>query len=201
MYSKIKKVCIVTTIISIIIIIGLYLSGRAQRRFVEQIRTAKIIIPSEEMEKLSPQKEFYYTRQKEPALYRLLLYTDSLQCSPCRLKSMVSWYRFIEESWEKGVRMDFYFVFSPKAIEIDSFYQNYRNSRFLFPVFLDKDGAFLRENALVRERSTLRCFIVDSLGRIVFVGNPTRQEQIETRFMDFLQTLCVTEEELYLPPA
>jgi hypothetical protein len=109
---------------------------------------------------------------------RLVIYTDSLSCSSCRLKYMYEYNDILglhEELGEKFVPM---FVFSPRmgqAPEIRSTLQLYR---FDYPILLDEHGLFPRANPQIPTDARLHTFLLDRDGKVVLVGDPVRNPEL-----------------------
>lgn len=161
--------------------------SHAQERKLDQIRSTEIVIPFDEMLRLEPKRTILRDVVSIPEKYRFVVYFDSLHCSSCEMKGLPVWNGTIDKTMEADVNMDFTFIFTPKMEEIESFKPSFITSHLLVPVYLDTAGVMLRDNELLNKHSSLRCFVVDSNNKIVFVGDPSRDEKTEQRYSEFLQ--------------
>jgi len=102
--------------------------------------------------------------------YTVLLYTDSVGCTSCRL-NLALWKRYM---WEMDsiapnhVRFAFYFrPKSRKELEL-----LLCRERLEHVVFVDRDGSLAQRNRFP-EDMVYQCFLLDQNNRVLAIGNPT----------------------------
>lgn len=114
-------------------------------------------------------------RQIPETPYKILLYTDSVGCTSCKL-SLVVWKLFIKEvEASMPDKLSFLFYFHPKSQDELRFI--FKHDRFDYPVFIDKKNEIGKLNKF-SNKIEYQCFLLDKDNRVVLVGNPTLNSQI-----------------------
>ena len=109
--------------------------------------------------------------------YKILLFVDSMGCTSCRL-NLVDWRKLISESDTSFIRKpEYVFIFQPKKNGNQELYTILRSSGFRYPVFIDKDNEFNKNNKFL-SNPEFQCFLLDKDNKIVMVGNPSLIKRI-----------------------
>ncbi len=108
--------------------------------------------------------------------YKLLVFRDSLVCTPCYVKSLDEWKAFL--SAIKPNRLDLIFVLSPKLDEYMSVKSVLRNHQYKWPVYIDRTNNFWNSNPQIPEDEIYHCMLLDKQNQVVIIGNPMKNEKV-----------------------
>lgn len=187
MYFEIKRTCIVFTAIGVLVAGIFIVDARLRQNKLNRIQSSEVVIPMDDLERLEPIRYYKQPPSSGNADYRFVVFFDSPNCSSCALKHMAIWNGIIEKTAEYGVNMEYLFIFSPAAGDVESFPATFRFSHFIHPVYLDAGGALLKSNPFLRRMPLLHAIVLDNAGKIVFVGNPSIDSEAYLRFESFLR--------------
>ena len=102
--------------------------------------------------------------------YKILVYTDSIGCTSCKLH-LYKWNAIIKEvNDEMAGFVNFQFYFHPKNIEEIFFL--FRKDSFKYPCYMDIC------NQLDKLNTFPKTFLLDKYNKVVCIGNPTENPQI-----------------------
>jgi len=102
--------------------------------------------------------------------YTVLLYTDSVGCTSCRL-NLAMWKGYMREMDSIAPsQVGFAFYFQPKSRKELGLLL--RRERLEQVVFVDRDGALAQRNRFPEDMA-LQCFLLDGNNRVLAIGNPT----------------------------
>ncbi len=109
------------------------------------------------------------------APYKILVYTDSMGCTSCKLNLHV-WKVYMEEvAANMPGRVDFLFYFQPKdQRELEYLL---RRERLEHPVFIDDKGELNQINKFPKGME-YQCFLLDRDNKVSSIGNPALNPQI-----------------------
>lgn len=114
------------------------------------------------------------------AEYKILVYTDSVGCTSCKLQ-LFNWKRMIAEVDSlTGGRVPFLFYFHPRDLKELRFYLHRDN--FTYPVCFEEDDYL---NCLNRFPSdmTFQTFLLDRDNKVVSVGNPVHNPKVKELYL------------------
>lgn len=101
--------------------------------------------------------------------YKVLLYTDSLGCTSCKLNLPV-WKQMVEEADSLfSDQLNFLLFFHPK--DVKELQLSLRQNRFEYPVFFDLENKIEELNHFPDEQS-YQCFLLDQNNKVILIGNP-----------------------------
>lgn len=107
--------------------------------------------------------------------YRILLYADSVGSLERKL-NLLAWKRYICEIDSIVPEIvDFLFIIESK--EKEKLKYILKNSKFEYPIFMDLKGELSLLNKFPTDMN-MQCFLLDSINRIISVGNPILNPQI-----------------------
>lgn len=143
---------------------------RKTKKDVEKLLSAEIVVPSEIGQVLFGRDTMLVDTGGSPA--RLVIYTDSLSCSSCRLKYMFEYNDIL--GLHEELRSEFWpiFVFSPRSGLSAEIRNTLLLYRFDYPILLDDKGRFPAANPHIPADSRFHTFLLDRNGKVVLVGNP-----------------------------
>ena len=119
--------------------------------------------------------------EKSYARYKIVVYTDSVGCTSCKLQ-LYKWNTFIEEVSRNG-EVDFYFYFQSKDKRLLSSILSREN--FKLPIYLDKEDEFRNANKISNEMQ-YQCFLLDADDKVVLIGNPVLNSKIWELYKEVL---------------
>lgn len=118
-------------------------------------------------------------RPWEKADLKLVVYTDSFDCSQCTLKKMYHWKDFVK--LEKKHRDKFYIFFIIQAGHNSTYAlsQNFHYTELNHPMYVDSTNVFVKTNPHIPAETMYHVFLLDEKDSVVLVGNPLFNTQIE----------------------
>ena len=120
---------------------------------------------------------------------KLIVYSDSIVCSPCAIEYMYLWEDFFEYAEGHNNRLKYYFIFTPKKNDDYSVRFALKKSKFYYPVILDSKGEFAKLNPHLPKNKVLHTFLLDKDNNVVLVGSPLNNPKIETLFKTTVDNL------------
>ena len=143
---------------------------RKTKKDLEGLLSKEIVVPAGITQVLFGRDTMLIDVAKSPA--RLLIYTDSLSCSSCRLKHMYEYNDILNLYDELGGGFMPIFVFSPRNGQSTEIRNTLLLYRFDYPVLLDEKGAFPAANSQIPADGRFHTFLLDKNGKVVLVGDP-----------------------------
>ena len=116
--------------------------------------------------------------------YRILLYTDSMGCTSCKLR-LLNWKSLMQET--DSIFPDqvaFLFYFHPKDKKELSFLL--RRDKFDHPVFIDEENDIDRMNHFPKQME-YQCFLLDKDNKVLSIGNPTLNPRIWNLYLKIMK--------------
>lgn len=109
--------------------------------------------------------------------YKIVLYTDSIGCTGCKLK-LPDWKKLLTEadSLFPG-EVDFLLFFQPKERDVKELSFLFKRDKFDHPVFIDMGNQINKLNHFP-SRIEFQCFLLDQNNKVVLLGNPALNPQI-----------------------
>lgn len=117
------------------------------------------------------------THSINDSIPKMVIYIDSTECSSCRIGHLSEYESLAVECTRNGPYL-LVIILSP--LEKDYEYtrhllESYNNP---FPVYLDKNHSFRKENAFIPDDNRFHAFFVDANNRPILVGDPTRSKKV-----------------------
>jgi len=111
-------------------------------------------------------------------LARLVVYVDSLSCSPCAVTQMYK-YNEVIDLYEK-TKGAFYplFIFSPSHDGLQETETSLQLYRLNYPILLDDEGMFSAANPHIPADSRFHTFLLDKKGEVILVGDPVKNPDL-----------------------
>lgn len=119
----------------------------------------------------------------EVGKYRIISYVDSVGCMSCKLQ-LPRWKELIRETDSLlGNKLTYHFYFHPKDLKDLKYIL--RRDRFNYPVCIDLQDEFNRLNRFPSDM-TFQTFLLDSLNRVVDIGNPVHNAKVKELYLSLL---------------
>lgn len=119
--------------------------------------------------------------------WRLVVFSDSVACSSCKLREMQSWIPMMERLSCYDGKVKLIFIFQPKDENLDVFDFTMKILPFSFPVYVDTANVLLRNNPSIPIDSKFHTFLLDENNKVLLVGNPLENEKIEDLFWQIVE--------------
>lgn len=111
--------------------------------------------------------------------YRMVVFVDSTECTPCSLSKLRFWNPLIKEARKKKINIDYIFIVAPKPSEMDDINLELSITDLKSSIYLDTAYIFRKENPSIPNDRKYHSFLLDKNGKICFVGSPIDNEKIK----------------------
>ncbi|WP_449188455.1 DUF1573 domain-containing protein [Tannerella forsythia] len=112
--------------------------------------------------------------------YKIIMYVDSVGCTECKLL-LNRWKKFIHEvNLMTDDTVPILFFFYPKDLREISFIL--QQDSIDIPVCIDKENKINQINHFPHQQD-FQCFLLDKQNRVIYIGNPIRNEQIKKMYL------------------
>lgn len=115
---------------------------------------------------------------------RLVIYYDSLDCSSCRISHLEENFPLYEMA-DTG-SFSLLTIFSPRVDELEEVRLQLMLINFQFPIYVDVNGSFSRQNASIPSDLRFHNFLVGPDNHPLFVGNPLANDKLFDLFQEVL---------------
>ena len=161
-----------------VLIVALFTScqERKTKKQVDKLLSETVVVPSEISQVLFGRDTLLMNVVGSPA--RLVIYTDSLSCSSCRLKYMYEYNDILSLHEESDGELMPIFVFSPREGQAAEIRNTLLLYRFDYPILLDDKGLFPAANPHIPSDNRFHTFLLDRNGKVVLVGDPLHNPQL-----------------------
>jgi hypothetical protein len=160
---------------------------RKTKKEVEKLLSSEIVISEEIRQVLFGRDTVMVDTGGSPA--RLVIYTDSLSCSSCRLKYMYEYNDILGLHEEVGNDFMPIFVFSPRVGQSSEIRNTLLLYRFDYPILLDDGGLFPVANPHIPADNRFHTFLIDKNGKVVLVGDPVNNPALWELYKSTITTL------------
>lgn len=112
--------------------------------------------------------------------FKLVIYKDSLSCTPCYIESLPKWFKIINKY--DSEKFSAIFILRPtKENEMDLRLLMEING-FEYPILIDNDNVFRGANSQISSNSLLHTFLLNKSNEVIFIGDPLSNEKINDLF-------------------
>lgn len=111
--------------------------------------------------------------------YRMVVFVDSTECTPCSLSKLRFWNPLIKESRMKKISIDYIFIVAPKQSEMEDINLELGITDLQSSIYLDTAYVFRNQNPSIPNERKYHSFLLDKNDRIVFVGSPVDNDKIK----------------------
>lgn len=134
----------------------------------------KIDIPTLEMETIV--RDSTYLRKKPN--FRLLVYLDSTECTPCYASHHQEWEYILNECRKYEPSIALSIIIDSKNVS-DNIKRKFVESTVKKSIYIDANGAFRKINPVFPESNIMHVILLDKDNKVVLVGNPLNNKKIE----------------------
>ena len=108
---------------------------------------------------------------------------DGSDCQSCEIGKMGTTEK---ENIERIPQLEFAYIVNASKDDYQYVYRKLCNARIEGTVYIDTCEAFYRANPKFPESKLFRSFVIDDGGKVLFVGNPFKNEKMEALFLKIL---------------
>ena len=108
---------------------------------------------------------------------KMLIYYDSISCSPCLMNQMFEWSDVIYHSETIASPFPIYFIFNPSEHEYHTLVKMLKLQSFDYPVFIDTTGSLAKQNPTI-DLYRWHCFLLDKNNKVALVGTPINNREL-----------------------
>lgn len=153
----------------------------AMLRLVNEWKDKSVIIPVRSV--FTVQGKDVVDFNYRDAEYKILVYTDSVGCTSCKLQ-LPKWKRMIAEVDSlTGGRVPFLFYFHPKDPKELRFYL--RKDNFTYPVCFEEDDYINRLNRFPSDM-TFQTLLLNKENKVVAIGSPVLNPKIKDLYLEII---------------
>lgn len=116
---------------------------------------------------------------------RLIVYVDSLSCSPCFISHMLEYMGAVVDLESVGVNT--LFIFEPVREQEESIKSSLRQLAYPVRTVVVSNGAFSSDNPHLPSSSVFHSFLVNENNEVTIVGDPARNPKIKELMLDKLK--------------
>lgn len=120
------------------------------------------------------------TLYKNIDVKKLVVYIDSLSCSTCFLNNMMTYYDINDSLINNGGHL--IVILNPKREKVNEIRERVIMDKYPFYCIIDGNNEFLTNND-IPNNNLLHTFMLDKNGKIIIVGDPTRNSKIKELFI------------------
>lgn len=117
--------------------------------------------------------------------YKYIIFFDSLSCSSCAIKQLPRWLNIVNYAADNPERLSLYFIFESKHEFVDFNRESLLLSDIYYPLFLDTSTFYRKANPEIVDQK-VNYLMVDSLNKIVFIGDVLRNKRLFREFNEIL---------------
>lgn len=116
---------------------------------------------------------------KNKSEYKMIVYVDSSECTPCSMSKLRFWNPIIETARKKKIRVEYIFIVAPKPSEMEDINLELSITDLQSSIYLDTAYVFRKSNPSIPAEKKYHSFLLDKNNKIVFVGSPVENEQLK----------------------
>lgn len=174
-----------TSWLVMILLLVLCSCASSQDEDIAKLKAMRITLPLNNMEYLASFVDKGGNRDSMSLGLSFVVYKDRNNCSPCEVSHLGQWNSIIKKANEQ-IPVRFVFIFAPKEEEHHDVEHLYKSRKFLQSIYLDHHLAFEKYNPELNN-PRFHSFLMDSEGKLLYVGDPTENYSNEKNLLKVLQ--------------
>ncbi len=112
--------------------------------------------------------------------FKLIVYKDSLSCTPCYIESLPQWFTIINKYNSK--KLNVFFILCPTLENETDLRLLMEINRFKYPVLIDEKKYFQNINPQISSNKLLHTFLLDKNDKVILIGDPLNDKKIKDLF-------------------
>ena len=155
---------------------------RVVRDNIVQLQSRPVVLPCDSMRLISHENRV----DTFPKPFYWVVYSDSVDCSTCRLTNLLHWGDFIHTVRSTTDSVGFRFIFSPSDRDMGAFLCAAGTLKLSSQIYLDSLNVFSRQNPHVPNGVLYHTFLIDGTGNVLLVGDPVRNSDVNKLFWELV---------------
>lgn len=120
------------------------------------------------------------------AAFKLIVYVDSTNCSPCVLNKLYEWNHLIDKTRDNGDKVNYIFIFETKYDQIEDAHLAAESSGLKNHIYLDTAYVFRADNKFMPQEAAFHTILINAKDSILLVGNPKTNKRIRNMFFNII---------------
>lgn len=171
----------------VLLLIMMLLSSCGKKKFADEILKMQSrpidMTPCEDAYCYEDGKEVYYDNQG--STYKLVIFIDSLSCSPCFVSHMLDYMGTVVDFDSVGVNT--LFIFEPKGEQKEHLVSSLKELGHPIRTIIVPNGKFSSANPHLPSSPVLHSFLLNGNNEVMVVGNPAKNAQIKELMLNSLE--------------
>jgi len=156
-------------------------------REIDDFMGQQIIVSSEWHTIWKGEETFLYRFTEVPI--KLVVWFDSLSCASCQIVRMYEWDDIVAHASSFEKLFNVIFLFTPNQEELSEVSMMLKRVSFGYPVFIDQDATFVKQNPNLPQNRKLHIFLLDKNNKVVMVGNPLHNPKLWELYKKTIQNM------------
>ena len=120
---------------------------------------------------------------------KLVIWYDSRSCTSCEVSNMYEWEDITAYANSLAEWLSIIYLFTPKEVDLYVTSITLKGTKFDYPVFIDQNGTFVKQNPKLPKNRQLHSFLLDKNNRVVMVGNPLHNPTLWALYKSTIQKM------------
>ena len=103
---------------------------------------------------------------------KMVIWFNALDCTSCRASRMYEWDDIVVYADSLSQWFSIVYLFTPQEEDLDKVYAALKADKFDYPVFIDQNANFVKQNPQLPKNRKLHNFLLDKNNKVVLVGSP-----------------------------
>ena len=169
-------------------------SNNLRIKDVKQFMGQQITIPDDSYTVWKGRETILFDFTKTPI--NLVVWYDSLGCTSCEASRISGWSEIVAYTDSLNQWISIIFLFTPKKKDIHRVKIALQTDDFDYPIFIDQNATFVKQNSKLPKNSQLHSFLLDKNNKVVLVGNPLYNTTLWGLYKKTIQCLIDNDGEL-----
>ena len=114
---------------------------------------------------------------------KMIIYVDSTECTTCRISHLDMYHSLLHLSEQKKSFELMILFYNSKVFEDVPLETYLSRLQMETPVYIDVENTFLKDNPIIPSDPRMHSFLINSLGKPIFVGDPVSSEKLKKSFL------------------
>lgn len=174
-------------IISAVVVMDSCTNDKILKKKLEVLYSSPVVIATSSLLYIDNSTNRNNQGETIKARYKLLVYNGAGECSTCAMSKMSEWNALL--NLEREGLINLVFIFSPSKKEKDELITTYYSSGLEHSILIDTCGVFPKLNPQIPQGTAFHTLLLDSVGNVVLVGNPLRNNKIKEIYHKILTAI------------
>ena len=125
---------------------------------------------------------------KSDSEFKMVVYVDSSECSPCALSHLRFWNPLIKEARQKKISIDYVFILAPNPETMDDVNMELDITDLGSSIYIDSDYVFKKSNSFIPKESKYHSFLLNKRNKVILIGSPIDSEKIKNMYNEVVES-------------